>query len=175
MMGTRAHAGQPKLVHQTSQGLSRGLASWMGARPPRVLCTTSGHLECAALIRVEDHYPMVYGYPVLLGLIICALSGNFPSLHCDSKVLIRLFLCCIRSKFVMVYILVIISKLSANARSFTLHTREVDFISELAKKSFQKGSPFSRSLLSSFENIKSTFSSTIYQEVCIFEIEVGKH
>ena len=53
------------------------LASWMGARPPRVLCTTSGHLECAALIRVEDHYPMVYGYPVLLGLIICALSGNF--------------------------------------------------------------------------------------------------
>ena len=60
------------------------LASWMGARPPRVLCTTSGHLECAALIRVEDHYPMVYGYPVLLGLIICALSGNFPSLHCGS-------------------------------------------------------------------------------------------
>ena len=51
------------------------LASWMGARPPRVLCTTSGHLECAALIRVEDHYPMVYGYPVLLGLIICGLSG----------------------------------------------------------------------------------------------------
>ena len=68
------------------------LASWMGARPPRVLCTTSGHLECAALIRVEDHYPMVYGYPVLLGLIICALSGNFPSLHCGSKMVIR-FLC----------------------------------------------------------------------------------
>ena len=36
---------------------------------------SSGYLECAALIRVEDHYPMVYGYPVLLGLIICALSG----------------------------------------------------------------------------------------------------
>ena len=64
------------------------LGSWMGARPPRVLCTTSGHLECAALIRVEDHYPMVYGYPVLLGLIICALSGNFPSLHCGSTTFI---------------------------------------------------------------------------------------
>lgn len=51
------------------------LASWIGARPPRVLCTTSGHFECAALIRVEDHYPMVYAYPVLLGLIICGLSG----------------------------------------------------------------------------------------------------
>ncbi len=51
------------------------LVSWLGARPPRVLCSASGHLECAALARVEDHYPMVYGYPVLLGLIICGLSG----------------------------------------------------------------------------------------------------
>lgn len=51
------------------------LVSWIGARPPKVLCTAAGYFECAALIRVEDHYPMVYGYPVFLGLIICGLSG----------------------------------------------------------------------------------------------------
>ena len=51
------------------------LASWVGWRPPRVLCSSSGALECAALVRVEDHYPLVYGYPVILGLFICGLSG----------------------------------------------------------------------------------------------------
>lgn len=53
------------------------LASWMGSRPPRVLCDTSlrGQFECEAMTKVQDYYPIVYSYPALLGLIICGLSG----------------------------------------------------------------------------------------------------
>ena len=51
------------------------LASWIGARPPRVDCDINGSLECAALMKIEDYYPLVYTYPVILGLIICGLSG----------------------------------------------------------------------------------------------------
>ena len=51
------------------------LASWIGVRPPRVVCDIDGSLECAALLKIEDYYPLVYTYPVILGLIICGLSG----------------------------------------------------------------------------------------------------
>ena len=51
------------------------LSSWMGAQPPRVICTSSGLLECGSMIKMKDYYPMVYSYPALLGLLICGLSG----------------------------------------------------------------------------------------------------
>ena len=51
------------------------LSSWMGAQPPRVICTSSGLLECASMLKMKDYYPMVYSYPALLGLLICGLSG----------------------------------------------------------------------------------------------------
>ena len=51
------------------------LSAWLGARPPRVVCDTDGSLEGAALLNIEDYYPLVYSYPVVLGLMICGLSG----------------------------------------------------------------------------------------------------
>ena len=52
------------------------LTTWIGVKPPNVVCTPKlGSYECNAMLNLESHYLFSFAYPVLLGILICALSG----------------------------------------------------------------------------------------------------